>query len=124
LVVERGSELALDNRDAIYHATFSVSEPNKFSMDAYPPGGEVRLPLAHAGVVRLYCRLHEDERAVVFVVPGRLALRGRSGRYEFDGVAPGRFRLGAWAEGAKPTESEITLHPGERAWRNIQLTAE
>jgi len=121
---ERGSELSIVNRDAIYHAAFSLSQPADFSFRAYAPGTHVGLRLDRPGVVRVYCRIHEGESATIFVAPGSLARTSRDGHFAFRDVPAGRFMLGAWADGAAGVRREITLSAGERARHDLMLVPE
>jgi len=119
--VERGGELTIVNRDAIYHSAFSLSRPNGFSFRAYAPGTRVGLRLSEPGVIRIYCRIHEGEAATLFVAPGPLARPSHDGHFAFREVPAGRFLLGAWAEGAAGVSREITLRAGERAQQDVLL---
>jgi hypothetical protein len=121
---ERGSELWVVNRDAIYHAAFSLSQPGGFSFRAYAPGTRFGLRLDRPGVIRVYCRIHEGESATIFVAPGPLARMSRDGHFAFRDVPAGRFVLGAWADGAAGVRREITLRAGERARQDLLLEPE
>jgi len=120
----RGSSLSIENRDAIYHAAFSLSQPGGFSFRAYAPGARVGLRLDRPGVIRIYCRIHEGESATIFVAPGPLARMSRDGHFAFRDVPAGRFLLGAWADGGASASREITLHAGERARHDLLLVPE
>lgn len=122
LTVAPGDPVWVLNDDSLFHGAFSYSKPNAFDLGAYGPTEHRRLAFAHPGVVRVHCPFHPEESSVVFVTPTRLVARpGPDGRYEIRDVTPGRYWLRAWADGLPETRYDVTLRPGETAFRNVVL---
>jgi plastocyanin len=114
LVVVAGQSLEMANDDAIYHNVFSYSRPNDFDLGLYPAGETRTLVLRHAGVVKMYCSIHESMNATILVVPTRwFATVGASGSYALSGVRPGRYRAVVWAERLPVTTRVIEIAAGQ-----------
>lgn len=120
LVVAPGDTVWLVNDDRIFHGAFSYSRPNAFTLGDYGPGERRQIQFAHAGTVRIHCRFHPEESSLVFVTPTRLVGRpAPNGSYQIAGVAAGRYWLKVWIDGLPEKIIDITLRPGESAFRDI-----
>ncbi len=101
-----GTEVSFPNLDHIVHNVFSVTQGNRFDTGQYRPGDAPRTRVASPGLVKLYCNIHHQMSAFLWVVttPFAQVLDGASG-VSFDHVPPGTYRLLLW-------------HPeaGERTW--------
>lgn len=101
-----GTEVAFPNLDHILHNVFSVTQGNRFDTGHYQPGDSPRVKVATPGLVKLYCNVHHQMNAFLWVVatPFAQTLDGRTG-VQFDQVPAGTYRLRLW-------------HPeaGEKAW--------
>ena len=101
-----GTEVVFPNLDHILHNVFSVTAGNRFDTGHYRPGDAPRVKVVNPGLVKLYCNVHHQMNAFVWVVttPFAQRLEGRPG-VQFDRVPPGAYRLRLW-------------HPesGERTW--------
>jgi plastocyanin len=101
-----GTEVAFPNLDHILHNVFSVTQGNRFDTGHYQPGDTPRVKVASPGLVKLYCNVHHQMNAFLWVVatPFAQTLDGRTG-VQFDQVPAGTYRLRLW-------------HPeaGEKAW--------
>ena len=69
LVVQTGTRVEFPNRDDDYHNVFSLSKTKRFDLGRYrkdeaPPS----VTFDKAGVVRLFCEIHQHMRGVVLVV--------------------------------------------------------
>ena len=105
-IVTPGTEVAFPNLDHLIHNVFSVTPGNRFDTGQYRPGDAPRVKVANPGLVKLYCNIHHQMNAFVWVVatPFAQLLDGKTG-VAFDRVPPGTYRLVLW-------------HPetGEKAW--------
>ena len=85
---------------------FSVTPGNRFDTGHYRPGEAPRVKVAMPGLVKLYCNVHHQMNAFVWVVttPFAQVLDGKAG-LAFEQVPAGTYRLHLW-------------HPesGERTW--------
>jgi len=98
LAVEVGQTVEMPNDDVIYHNVFSYSEPNDFDLGLYAAGESHSLRFEHAGLVRIYCSIHEEMNGSIFVAPTRLfAIPDSTGRYSISEVPAGEYRLHVWS---------------------------
>jgi plastocyanin len=101
-----GTEVTFPNLDHILHNVFSVTQGNRFDTGHYSPGDAPRVTVVNPGLVKLYCNVHHQMNAFLWVVttPYAQLLEGKSG-LSFDQVPPGNYRLRLW-------------HPeaGEKTW--------
>jgi len=101
-----GTEVAFPNLDHLVHNVFSVTQGNRFDTGQYRPGDAPRVKVTNPGLVKLYCNIHHQMNAFLWVVttPFAQLLDGRTG-VAFDRVPPGTYRLLLW-------------HPetGEKTW--------
>lgn len=102
-VVPTGSVVAFPNSDPILHNVFSVSEPARFDLGLYGQGPGKQVTFDQAGVVRVFCNVHQDMVAYVVVLdtPHYTAL-GRDGRFALSGLPAGTGRLTVWHDQAEP----------------------
>lgn len=113
LVVAAGTPVEMANDDAIYHNVFSYSRPNDFDLGLYPAGDTRTLVLKHAGVVKLYCSIHESMNATILVTPTRwFDVVDANGGYAVPGIRPGRYRAVVWAERLPVAVQEIEIGAG------------
>jgi plastocyanin len=111
-VVPRGSAVGFPNRDPIFHNVFSVSPGNRFDLGRYREGQSRTARFDQAGLVRVYCNVHEQMVAYVLVVETPYhALAGEDGRFRIDGVPPGRGTLAIWHERAGSLRVPIEVPP-------------
>jgi len=97
LVVARGQTVEMPNDDTIVHNVFSYSKPNDLDLGLYPKGQSRLVTLRHAGVVRVYCSIHESMNATIFVAPSPYyALTDATGQFQIRGVPRGSYRLRTW----------------------------
>jgi plastocyanin len=114
LVVAAGQPLHMANDDVIYHNVFSYSRPNDFDLGLYPAGESRTLTLGHAGVVKIYCSIHESMNATILVSPTRwFDTVGAGGAYALPGVAPGRYRAFVWSERLPLESREVEVWSGQ-----------
>jgi plastocyanin len=101
-----GTEVTFPNLDHILHNVFSVTQGNRFDTGQYRPGDAPRVKVANPGLVKLYCNIHHQMNAFLWVVttPFAQVLDGRKG-LQFERVPEGAYRLRLW-------------HPeaGEKVW--------
>jgi plastocyanin len=108
-----GTDVVFPNLDHILHNVFSVTQGNRFDTGHYLPGEAPRVRVANTGLVKLYCNVHHQMNAFLWVVdtPYAQLLDGRAG-LDFGNLPQGSYRLRLW-------------HPetGERTW-NLKIGAE
>lgn len=106
VAVAPGDSVDFVNRDRRFHSAFSVSAARRFDLGSIPPRGRRSLRFDKAGTVRVFCTLHSDSSAYVFVAPSKVFTRpDATGSFELPELPAGSYRVRAW-------------HPrhGERSW--------
>jgi len=92
-----GTEVAFPNLDHILHNVFSVTQGNRFDTGHYRPGDSPKVRVTNPGLVKLYCNVHHQMNAFLWVVttPFAQVLDGKAG-LRFDQVPAGTYRLRLW----------------------------
>jgi len=92
-----GTEVSFPNLDPILHNVFSVTLGDRFDTGHYLPGYAPKVKLPNPGLVKIYCNIHHQMNAFVWVVttPFAQLLDGRRG-LAFEEVPPGAYRLRLW----------------------------
>jgi plastocyanin len=122
LAIAVGQSVDMPNDDAIFHNVFSFSKPNDFDLGLYPAGESRRVTFEHAGVVKIYCSIHETMSGTIFVSPSPwFAVARASGDYQISGIPPGRHTLRVWNERLPEVTRAIVLDPGQRQRLDIEL---
>ncbi len=110
LVVVEGQPVEMLNDDTIFHNVFSFSRPNDFDLGLYRAGSSRTVSFRHAGLVRLYCSIHESMRGTILVTPTPwFASVAASGDYRIPDVPPGRYRLTVWNEKLPALTRPVTV---------------
>jgi plastocyanin len=113
MVVVAGQSVRVANDDTIFHNVFSFSRPNDFDLGVYPAGESRSVVLAHPGVVKVYCSIHESMNATMLVTPSPWHARvSASGDYRIPNVPPGRYRVTAWNERLPAVTRTLTVDAG------------
>ena len=122
LAIAVGQSVDMPNDDAIFHNVFSFSKPNDFDLGMYPSGQSRQVTFKHAGVVKIYCSIHESMSGTIFVSPSPwFAVAKANGDFEIAGIPPGRHTLRVWNEKLPEATRSVTLDAGERERVDIQL---
>jgi len=117
LAVRRGSVVRFPNLDEEYHSVFSYSKTRRFDLGRYqrdetPP----TLRFDQAGVVRLFCEIHEHMRGTILVLDTPYFTRtDAEGRYRLDGLPAGRFTVKAWLDDDTVRAQTVELRDGPPA---------
>ena len=115
LAIAAGTVVRFPNDDPFYHNVFSYSGP-RFDLGRYAPGTTREVTLDEAGVVEVYCEIHEFMRAVVVVTDhGFGAVAAPDGTFRFAGVPPGRYTLKVYHPDHGTTELPVTIAAGDTA---------
>ncbi len=101
LLVPRGARVRFPNEDPILHNVFSVSQGNTFDLGLYRQGEGDPVRLDSPGLVRVFCNVHHDMVAYVWVLDTPHATQpDPTGRFTLRGL-PGAGELEAWHERAE-----------------------
>ena len=122
LAIAVGQTVDMPNDDQIFHNVFSFSKPNDFDLGLYPSGQSRQVTFEHAGLVKIYCSIHESMSGTIFVSPSPwFAVAKANGDFEIAGIPPGRHTLRVWNEKLPEATRSVTLDAGERERVDIQL---
>jgi plastocyanin len=122
LAVVAGSQVQFPNADPFFHNVFSLSKTKTFDLGRYPEGTSKTVLFDRPGVVQVFCHIHSDMSAVVFVTPNAFfATPGSTGAYAIDGIPIGTYRVVAWHERAKPIASVIRVSAGKAAQLDFNI---
>jgi plastocyanin len=114
-VVPVGSDVWFPNSDPILHNVFSVSAGNRFDLGLYRKGPGKSARITKAGLVRVYCNVHQAMSAFVLALDTPYVTRpAADGRFLLDGLPPGEGTLFVWHERAELLSRAVTL-PHEAA---------
>jgi len=94
LAIPVGTTVEFPNLDPIFHNAFSNIDGQPFDIGLYPPGGTRQVLFRRAGVVRIFCNIHQSMSAVIVVAPTPwITISDRNGSFSMEGVEPGRYTL-------------------------------
>lgn len=114
LIVQTGTRVEFPNRDEDYHNVFSLSKTKRFDLGRYrkdeaPPA----VTFDKAGVVRLFCEIHQHMRGVVLVVDSPyFTTTDEGGRFQLRGVPAGKYTLKAWLDEKHTWEQAVVIERG------------
>jgi len=97
VTIARGDSLVLENHDQRWHSPFSVSTPKRFEVGSLPPGRSHAVRFDRSGVVQVFCKLHSEPSAIVFVAPSAVwAHPDATGAFVLPALPPGEYDIGVW----------------------------
>jgi plastocyanin len=97
LVIPVGTAVEFPNRDPFFHNVFSYSATKRFDLGRFPRGESRTVNFDRAGVVKVYCEIHQWMRSAVLVVENPFHDQvGADGRFSINGLPPGNYRLAVW----------------------------
>ena len=109
-VVPVGSDVWFPNSDPILHNVFSVSAGNRFDLGLYRQGPGKSARITKAGLVRVYCNVHQSMSAFVLALATPYVARpGADGRFALAGLPPGDGTLFVWHERADVLSRALLL---------------
>jgi len=120
--VVKGTTVSFPNEDRVFHNVFSVSRAARFDLGLYRAGTTKSVDFDRAGVVDVYCNIHPEMAAKVFVLDSTYyALTGPAGRFEIKDVPPGTYPVEVLQANGDGYEGQITVPAGGTAQLNLEL---
>ncbi len=116
LPVQKGTTVEFPNDDDAYHSVFSYSKAKRFDLGRYrkderPPPKRV---FDKAGVVKLYCEIHEHMRGTILVLDTpHFTKTDTNGNYRLEHLPTGKYTLKAWIDEATVWERQVDLEEGK-----------
>ena len=97
LGVAVGTTVEFPNHDPIFHNAFSYSKAKRFDLGKYGKGKSAGVTFDKAGVVQIFCDIHSNMSAWVYVVPSAYVVQpDASGEFVFRDVPPGPVTVEFW----------------------------
>jgi len=122
VVLTAGQTLVMPNDDRIVHNVFSVSPPKRFDLGHYPEGDSRSVRFETAGVVDLFCNIHDNMHATIVVTPSRFfAIAGADGHFTIDHVPAGTYRAVAYSPESAMVSTSLSVTGGATASVNLAL---
>ena len=110
LVVPVGSKVRFPNQDPILHNAFSVSGGNAFDVGLYGKGAGKTVTFKEAGLVRVFCNVHQQMAAYVLVVDTPYSTApDKKGGFSLAGLPAGPGTLSVWHERGELISQQVTL---------------
>src|SRR6185295_3596707 len=95
----------------------------QFDLVRYPYGQSKKRKFEKVGVVQVFCNIHPQMRAVIFVTPNRyFTTADAEGQFELADVPPGKYQIVAWHE--RCGEQQQALEVTSVAGPEVTLTLE
>lgn len=114
IAVSVGSTVAFPNFDNIFHNVFSTSPLGAFDLGIYKTGEAREFKFEKEGIIRVGCNLHANMSGYLVVVSApAYVVTDEQGKFKFNRLAPGKYKLKAWSERSKtPITQEVTIKAG------------
>lgn len=113
-----------DEDRRIEHNVFSNSPAKRFDLGLYGQGESKAVTFDKPGPVFLYCSIHRYMDGVVFVSPTPYtSLVDKEGRYQMNGVPPGKWTVRTWQRRRRFPEKTVavTVEAGKPAVVDLEL---
>ena len=121
LTVRAGTAVRFPNEDPYVHNVFSYADP-RFDLGRYPAGDSREVVFDAAGIVRIYCEIHEYMRAAVLVTEHSFHdVVSEDGSFRITGVPPGEYTLAAYHPDVGSLEERVAVSEGGTVRVLLQL---
>jgi plastocyanin len=115
VVVQKGTLIEFPNHDDDFHNVFSYSKTKRFDLGRYRKDEKPPAQLFDkAGVVKLFCEIHEHMRGTILVVdtPHFVKADPATGKFALTNLPAGKHTLKMWLDD-KVVERPVELKDGE-----------
>ena len=111
LPVRRGTTVEFPNQDDAYHNVFSYSKTKRFDLGRYRKDEKpATVTFDKAGVVKLYCEIHEHMRGTILVLDTPyFVCTDTNGNFRLENLPAGKFTLKAWLDESSTLERTVEL---------------
>jgi plastocyanin len=114
MVVQLGTTIEFPNHDTVFHNVFSYREGKRFDLGLYPVGATRREVMSKPGLVRLFCNIHSNMSAYIWVVENPYFCQtGEDGVFRLVGVPPGTYTVRFWHAKEGSTMRQLHVKSGE-----------
>jgi plastocyanin len=122
VIAVKGQRVDMPNDDDVAHNVFSFTGMNQFNLGVYAKGEFRSVTFDKTGIVDVFCSIHRQMHARIFVVPTRYfaaALPGHS--FLINDVPPGKYILKAWHERSRMMERTVIVPKSGVVTENVVL---
>ena len=117
-----GQKIDMPNDDDVVHNVYSFTGTNQFNLGLYGKGEVRTVAFDQAGIVDVFCSIHHQMHARVFVVPTKYFANSYPGHsFTLTDVPPGRYVLKAWHERSHMIEKIIVVPASGSVTSDITL---
>lgn len=122
IAIPVGGTVDFPNADPFFHNVFSYSPAQRLDLGRYPQGESKSVTFDTAGVVELFCEVHEVMRGAIVVTENAFnAVVDDDGRFRLDGVPAGEHNIVIWHPDTETVERVITVTDGGTAQIEVEL---
>ncbi|HEY3767536.1 MAG TPA: hypothetical protein VGN44_02585 [Candidatus Angelobacter sp.] len=105
-----GQKVEMPNDDDVVHNVYSFTGTSQFNLGLYGKGEMRSVSFDQAGIVDVFCSIHHQMHARVFVVPTKYFANSLPGHtFTLTDVPPGKYVLKAWHERSHMIEKTIVV---------------
>ena len=114
LAIQTGTTVEFPNLDETYHNVFSYSKAKRFDLGRYRKDEKpATVTFDQAGVIKLYCEIHEHMRATILVLDTpHFTSTDTNGGFRLEHLPAGKFVLKAWVDDKTQLKRDVELTEG------------
>jgi hypothetical protein len=121
--VRPGGSVSFPNEDPFQHNVYSYSSIGTFDLGRQNPGSSASETFGEAGIVEVFCEVHDFMRGVIVVTENHhSAMVGSDGSFRLTGVPPGEYTIAFWHSEHEPLQQSVTVTSGGTATVQVQLS--
>jgi plastocyanin len=109
-IAVKGQKIEMPNDDDVVHNVYSFTGSSQFNLGLYAKGEMRTVVLDQTGIVDVFCSVHHQMHARVFVVPTKYFANSMPGHsFTLSDVPPGKYVLKAWHQRSHMMEKNIVV---------------
>ncbi len=109
-VAVKGQKIEMPNDDDVVHNVYSFTGASQFNLGLYGKGEVRSVALEQTGIVDVFCSIHHQMHARVFVVPTRYFASTLPGHtFTLADVPPGKYTMKIWHQRSRMMEKTVTV---------------